>query len=94
MKKLLLGSLATIALSFSPLTPPAQAQWTRVCTRDYNGALNLRNGPGRNYYPVAQVPNNAPLRILSYVWGNDNYRWLRIETSGLVGFVREDYVCY
>jgi uncharacterized protein YraI len=91
MKKFLLGTLATLAITSLPL--PAQAQWVRTCTRDYNGTVNLRKGPSRSYPIIASIPNDSPVRIYSYVWGADGMPWLRIENSGLVGFIRSDFAC-
>lgn len=87
-----MGSVATLFLNSFAL--PAQAQWFRTCTREYNSSVNLRTGPSRSYPIVASIPNQAPVRIFSWVWGGDNMRWLRVENSGLVGFAREDYICY
>jgi uncharacterized protein YraI len=95
MKKLLFGSIATLALT--SLTFPSQAQaeaYFTACTKDYYSSVNLRTGPSRSYPIVASIPNRAPVRILSWVWGGDNMRWVRVENSGLVGFAREDYLCF
>lgn len=92
MTKLIFATLATLALTSTPI--PAQAQSFRTCTRDYDGAVNLRTGPSRSYPVVATIPNHSPVYIYSWVWGPDKYRWLRIENSGLVGFIRSDFACF
>ena len=95
MKKLLLGSIAALALnSFAFPTQAHSEEYFMTCTREYNSSVNLRTGPSRKYPIVASIPNRAPVRIISWVWGGDNMRWVRIENSGLVGFAREDYLCY
>jgi uncharacterized protein YraI len=78
---LLLGSL------------PAQAQWAMTCTRDSGSSVNLRNGPSRNNYVIASIPNSEYIRALNWVWGSDNLKWYRVEYNGLVGWMRSDYLC-
>lgn len=82
---------AAAFLLFSPV--PALAQWASTCTRDPFSSVNLRRGPGQNHGVIASIPNGAEVRILSWVWGADNMRWYRIESSGIVGFARSDYLC-
>jgi hypothetical protein len=91
MKPFLL-SLAALATVLAA-TPASAQGWAMICTRDYNSSLNLRAGPNRNNYVVASVPNNAYVRTLSWVWGGDNQRWWRVESNGLIGWMRGDYLC-
>ena len=78
---LLLGSL------------PAQAQWAMTCTRDPGSSVNLRNGPSKNNYVIASIPNSEYIRALNWVWGSDQLKWYRVEYNGLVGWMRSDYLC-
>jgi uncharacterized protein YraI len=91
MKRLITSLL--LAVSCSIATPPVQAQYGYACTRDYGSSVNLRRGPTRGYPVVASIPAGSPVRFLSWVWGGDSMRWYRVESSGLVGFAREDYLC-
>lgn len=92
MKKLALAAIA--ALSLGSFALPAKAQYYGyTCTRDYGSSVNLRNGPSRNYPVIASVPAGSSVRMLSWVWGGDNLKWIRVETSGIVGFARQDYIC-
>ena len=78
---LLLGSL------------PAQAQWAMTCTVDHRSSVNLRNGPSKNNYIIASIPNSEYIRALNWVWGSDGMKWYRVEFNGLVGWMRSDYLC-
>jgi uncharacterized protein YraI len=90
--KLLLSTLLLFGAVNIP--NPAQAQWAMTCTRDVNSSVNLRRGPGQNYSIVASIPNSSSVRLYSWVWGgSDGMRWWRVENSGIVGFVRSDYLC-
>lgn len=72
---------------------PAHAQYAMTCTRDRYSSVNLRNAPSKSGYVVASVPNESYIRALNWVWGNDGMRWYRVEYSGLVGWMRSDYLC-
>jgi uncharacterized protein YraI len=73
---------------------PAQAQWAVACTRDPWSSVNLRRGPSQGQPIVASIPNGDYLRPLGWVWGPDGRRWYRVESGGLVGYSRHDYVCF
>jgi uncharacterized protein YraI len=88
MKKL----LAVLILSFATIAP-AHAQYAMTCTRDPGSSVNLRNGPSRNSYVIASIPSNEYIRAMNWVWGNDRFRWYRVEFNGLVGWMRADYLC-
>lgn len=91
MNKFLSASLAALLLGIG--AAPARAQYGWACTRDYPSSVNLRNGPSRGYSVIASIPTGSPVRYLSWVYGGDNRRWYRVESSGIVGFAREDYLC-
>lgn len=84
---------ALLLLGSTCLPAVAQETWVTTCTKDPYSSANLRRGPGRNYGIVASVPNGTYVRPLSWVWGADNMRWYRIESGGLVGYTRSDYLC-
>lgn len=84
---------ATVLLLGSLLPLPANAQWASTCTRDPFSSVNLRRGPGQNHSIIASIPNGSEVRLLSWVWGADRMRWYRVESSGIVGFARSDYLC-
>jgi uncharacterized protein YraI len=84
--------LSAVALVFATVLP-AHAQYAMTCTREYNSSVNLRNGPSRNNYTIASIPNSAYIRALDWVWGGDGMRWYRVEYNGLVGWMRADYLC-
>lgn len=92
MRRTLLFTLSLAGL-ISFLPAPAKAQWAMTCTRDPNSSVNLRRGPGLNHSIIASIPNQSTVRIMSWVWGADNMRWYRLESSGIVGFARSDYLC-
>lgn len=77
--------------SFQPAK--AQSQWAVACTRDPNSSVNIRRGPGQNYGIVASVPTGGYVRPLSWVWGADGMAWYRVESGGIVGYSRSDYIC-
>ncbi len=89
--KLISGIVAAAAVALTAL--PAYAQYAMTCTREYNSSVNLRSGPSKNNYVVASVPNDSYVRTLNWVWGSDGMRWYRVEHSGLVGWMRSDYLC-
>jgi uncharacterized protein YraI len=90
MRLYLLAAIGA-ALLASPL--PALAGWASTCTRDPYSSVNLRRGPSTRDSVVASVPNGRDVRLLSWVWGSDGMRWFRVETGGLVGYARSDYLC-
>jgi uncharacterized protein YraI len=92
--KFLFASAVSIVLSIGFDPAPAQAQYAYACTREYFSSVNLRRGPSRSYPIIASIPNQQPMRMLSWVWGPDNMRWFRVESNGIVGFARADYVCW
>ncbi|MGA1646336.1 MAG: SH3 domain-containing protein [bacterium] len=91
MKRFLFSLLGASALLVTSL--PAHAQWAMTCTRDPRSSVNLRNGPSKNNYIVASIPNESYLRARTWVWGSDGMRWYNVEYNGIVGWMRSDYLC-
>lgn len=87
--------LATTLLILGAVHLPAaaQAQWAYACTREAFSSVNIRRGPGQNYGTIASVPTGGGMRVLSWVWGADGMAWYRVESGGIVGYSRSDYVC-
>jgi uncharacterized protein YraI len=90
--KLLVTTLLILGAAHLPAA--AQAQWAYACTREAFSSVNIRRGPGQNFGIVASVPTGGPLRPISWVWGQDGKVWYRVESGGIVGYSRSDYVCY
>lgn len=86
-------SLAAGLIASLSALPAYSQSYATICTRDYNSSLNLRNGPSRNNYVIASIPNNSYVRLMNWVWGGDGQRWWRVESDGLVGWMRGDYLC-
>lgn len=95
--------LAPLALLSSILlgalwTPSAEAyiqRRARVCTRDWNGVLNLRQGPGQEFRTISQMRNNDQIDIISSALGRDGYTWYYVEPAWSYNryWVRADYIC-
>jgi uncharacterized protein YraI len=93
--KFFFGACAALAVSTTLNASPARAQYyAYACTREQFSSVNLRRGPSRSYGIIASIPNQNGMRILSWVWGPDQMRWFRVESNGIVGFARADYVCW
>ena len=90
MKKIF-ASLLLMGAIYAPAA--AQAQWAYACTREAYSSVNIRRGPGQGYGVVASVPTGGSMRLLSWIWGRDGKVWYRIESGGVVGYSRSDYVC-
>ena len=83
------------AINMLAIPSPVQAQYQAyACTNEQFSSVNLRRGPSKNYSILASIPNHHPIRVFSWLWGPDNMRWLRVESNGIVGFARADYVCW
>ena len=91
MKRTLLSILGVAAVALSAL--PAHAQWATTCTRDPRSSVNLRNGPSKNNYIIASIPNDSYIRAMRWVYGGDGLRWYNVEYDGIVGWMRSDYLC-
>lgn len=91
--KRIISTALLLGATCLPAAAQAQYQYVFTCTRDPYSSVNLRRGPGQNYGIVASVPNGTYVNPLSWIWGPDNMRWYRIETGGIVGYTRSDYLC-
>jgi uncharacterized protein YraI len=87
----LIAGIGLTVLAFLPSS--VLAQWATTCTREYNSSVNLRNGPSKGNRVIASIPNDTYIRTLDWVYGGDGMRWYRVEYSGLVGWMRSDYMC-
>ena len=72
---------------------PASAQWALTCTRDPRSAVNIRRTPTTKGAVIASAPDGTEVRLLGWVYGADGMRWWRVETGGLVGWSRGDFLC-
>ena len=103
-----LGSTSEIARSQSRFTPRAiQAEQfaqgpgnlggrrlqVRVCTRNANGKVNIRTGPGTEYSSIAQIPNGTIMNTVMQDTGSDGYQWYALELGNVVGWARGDFLC-
>lgn len=91
MKRTIFSLLGAAAVALSAL--PAHAQWAMTCTRDPRSSVNLRNGPSKNNYIIASIPNDSYIRAMRWVYGSDGMRWYNVEYDGIVGWMRSDYLC-
>jgi hypothetical protein len=64
-----------------------------VCTKNYNGRLSLRTGPGQNYRKIAEIPNGYGLALNSGRYGSDGFWWWNASIDGYQGWARADYIC-
>ncbi len=72
-----------------------RGHYGQICTRDRNGRLNVRNGPGTNYGYWTQVRNGQTVALYRSAMGHvgGGYRWQQVYINGREGWVRSDYVC-
>jgi len=82
--------LSALALS-ATLILPARAEYT--CTRDAGSTVNLRNAPSRKAFVIASIPAYQSLWPYTWVYGQDGFPWVKVNVSGLVGWMRSDYIC-
>ena len=77
--------------SFLVSSPANAAVVAQVCTRDYNGYLNVRNRLGTHGRVIGRVNNGQYISLTGWNGQTYNgYRWY--QTSGN-GWVRSDYLC-
>ena len=65
----------------------------KVCTRDKDGKLNMRNGPGGRYSVVLQIPNGARISVVDWSKDISGYTWYKIYFRNYEGWVRNDFLC-
>lgn len=96
MRKLIALAIG-LGLSLSTVLPAESyiLARRRVCTRDWNGVLNLRSGPGQNYRSLGTVKNGDWIDIVGGAQGTDGHFWAYIEPSWSTNryWVRSDYIC-
>ena len=91
MKKALFAAACTVVCCLAdPL--PAQAKGARVCTRNYDGYLNVRSAPDTRAKIIGRRNNDQ------YVWfsggfhrGRDGHMWHQMSSGG---WLRGDYLCF
>lgn len=59
-----------------------------------NSRINVRTGPGTQYYARHYGLPGDRVIILNHAYSNDGYRWwyLKFNESGAKGWIREDFV--
>jgi hypothetical protein len=67
--------------------------YAQICTRQRNGRLSLRTGPGQEYRKLKEIPNGHRVALMDSEYGNDGFRWWNVLHNGNRGWVRADYVC-
>ncbi|BAZ07516.1 SH3 domain-containing protein [Calothrix sp. NIES-3974] len=68
--------------------------YTYACTRDRDGRLNMRSGPGTRFRQVSQVPNGAVVSIVDVTEVPiAGFYWYKISFNNRVGWVRGDFIC-
>lgn len=67
--------------------------YAQVCTRQRNGRLSLRNGPGQKYRKLKEIHNGHRVALTDSEYGSDGFRWWKVLYNGNSGWVRADYVC-
>ncbi len=84
---------AQVGPGMGPTDRVARGINAQVCTRNRNGRLSLRTGPGRDYRKIKEIPNGHTLALNFSEYGNDGFRWWNVYHNGNQGWVRSDYVC-
>lgn len=64
-----------------PTAPQNQQQFATINT----GALNLRYGPGLDYYPILIIHRGESVALLHY---NQDYSWVKVNYKGTIGWVK------
>lgn len=67
--------------------------YAQVCTRQRNGRLSLRSGPGQEYRKLKEISNGHRVALTNSEYGRDGFRWWNVLHNGNSGWVRADYVC-
>lgn len=93
MKRIILAALIGATSLISSVQSANANPYYVTCTRDYGSSVNLRRGPTRAASVVASIPAGNYVNLRSWVWGEGGYRWYNVQSYGLVGWMREDYIC-
>ncbi|AKG21009.1 SH3 domain-containing protein [Calothrix sp. 336/3] len=64
-----------------------------VCTREFNGRLSLRIGPGQSFAKIKEIRNGDNVLLLSRAEGRDGYTWWYVRHNRNRGWVRADFIC-
>jgi hypothetical protein len=67
----------------------------RICTRQADGAVNIRSGPGTQYGIRTQIVNSVWVNadMSKVVNDGEGLRWIWVRYGGIIGWVRGDYLC-
>jgi len=92
MKSPIKAVVGGLVLGASLLSPSiAEAKEARVCTRHYDGILNLRKGPSTNSPKVGVVRNEQFISLSGgFHDSNDGYTWYQLKSGA---WVRGDFLC-
>lgn len=64
-----------------------------ICTKDSDGFLRLRGGPGKSYRPIGKLYPGTSVSVLGRDSGGDGFVWFNVSSNDNRGWVRSDYVC-
>jgi hypothetical protein len=67
--------------------------YAEVCTKNHDGRLSLRTGPGPSYRKILEIPNRNVIGLNFGKYGDDGFWWWNTYHNGYQGWVRADYVC-
>lgn len=67
--------------------------YANVCTRQPNGRLSLRIGPGQQYKKIKEIRNGNLVALVGGQYSSDGFYWWNVLHNGSHGWVRADYVC-
>lgn len=95
LQRWLLGSAFALLATMPAIAQvgPGGLTSAQVCTRDPNGSLSLRSGPGTGYGRITLVPNGSSLILNARQQAIDGFDWWNVSYNGSQGWVRSDYVC-
>lgn len=88
MKKLL--SLLILAAATSAAPALAQPYAARVCTRDYDGYVNVRAVIGLYGRIIGRAYNGQSIPLAGWYGDKDGFRWHQTANGG---WIRGDYLC-
>jgi uncharacterized protein YraI len=104
MNRLVISLLTTATTAF--LATPSFARVTpqphitnntnfvaaNICTTR-GGNVNVRSGPGQQFRVLGSLASGSFISLGRPQRGRDGVRWFPVNSGGLVGWVRGDYVC-